>query len=185
MHGLESVLDAALGLQGAPNLWQMILRSMVVYIMSIALIRVGNDKRMMGRHSSFDMILAVIFGSVMSRAVNGSAPFFQTFAAGGVFIVAHWLLAAVTLRNRRAETWLKGVPKLLVRDGEILDEAMKRGLISRADLMESLRSNGGIRSTGELSAAWLEGNGEISVIRKTDVPMPPGGTPTSPEKAGQ
>lgn len=164
MHPLRTWLDGLLGLQGGPNLWQMGLRALIIYLMSILLIRLGSDKRLMGRHAPFDIILAVIFGSVMSRAINGSAPFFQTVGAGAVFIAAHWALALLSYRFRTLEVMLKGKPKILIRDGSVEIGAMRSAAISEADLQEALFVKGKAMSPGEVALARLECNGEISVF---------------------
>jgi uncharacterized membrane protein YcaP (DUF421 family) len=164
MHPLQSFLNGMLGLDSGPNLWQMGLRTVVIYLMSVLLIRVGSDKRMLGRHAPFDIILSVIFGSVMSRAINGSAPFFQTIGVGAVFILAHWILAILSFRFRGLEILLKGKPKILVREGKIESEAMRSAAISDADLQEALFMKGKAMSAEEVALARLECNGEISVF---------------------
>lgn len=49
------------------------VRTVVVYVVSLVLVRLGN-KRFMAQASAFDLIVAIMLGSVMSRAINGSAP---------------------------------------------------------------------------------------------------------------
>jgi uncharacterized membrane protein YcaP (DUF421 family) len=164
MHPLQSLLNSLLGLEAGPNLWQMGLRTLVIYLMSILLIRVGGDKRMLGRHAPFDIILSVIFGSVMSRAINGSAPFFQTIGVGFVFILAHRVLAILSYRYRGLEVLLKGKPKVLIREGVSDAEAMRASAISDADLQEALFMKGKAMSPAEVALARLECNGEISVF---------------------
>jgi uncharacterized membrane protein YcaP (DUF421 family) len=164
MHPLQSLLNGLLGLDAGPNLWQMGLRTVVIYLMSILLIRVGSDKRMLGRHAPFDIILSVIFGSVMSRAINGSAPFFQTIGIGFVFILSHRVLALLSFRYRGLEVLLKGKAKVLIREGAIDADAMRASAISDADLQEALFMKGKAMSPDEVALARLECNGEISVF---------------------
>jgi hypothetical protein len=37
----------------------------------------------MSKATAFDVIAAIMLGSIMSRAINGSAPFLPTLVAGG------------------------------------------------------------------------------------------------------
>ncbi|MBW8888195.1 MAG: DUF421 domain-containing protein [Fibrobacteres bacterium] len=164
MHPLQSWLNGLFGLDGGPNLWQMALRTLVIYLMSILLIRIGGDKRMLGRHAPFDIILSVIFGSVMSRAINGSAPFFQTIGVGFVFILIHRILALLAFRYRGMEVLLKGKPVVLIREGAIDSGAMRATAISDADLQEALFMKGKAMKPEEVALARLECNGEISVF---------------------
>lgn len=110
------------------------------------------------------MILGIIFGSVMSRAVNGSAPFFQTIGVGAAFIVIHWIFSAMAFRLPALAFVLKGRPRPLVRDGEMLRPNLKRALISDGDLAGALRVNGQRMDAAQVKLAQLECNGEISVI---------------------
>jgi uncharacterized membrane protein YcaP (DUF421 family) len=54
-------------------------------------VRLGS-KRFLGQTSAFDTIVGIMLGSIMSRAINSSAPFFPTLIAG-VVLVGHACLA--------------------------------------------------------------------------------------------
>src|SRR5690606_41879954 len=84
---LEEVRDALEGLLGLGRnageieVTQMMLRAGVVYAATLLVVRLGS-KRLMGRATAFDIILGIMIGSVMSRAINGSAGVGATLAAG-------------------------------------------------------------------------------------------------------
>src|SRR5690348_8778006 len=61
----------------------MALRTIVVFAFTLAIVRLGS-KRFLGEASPFDFIVGIMLGSVMSRAINGSAPFFPTLVSGTV-----------------------------------------------------------------------------------------------------
>src|SRR4051812_22382324 len=110
MNEIWSYLDRALGLGlEAKDLGagQMSLRAFVVFIIAIAIIRVG-DKRFMGRSSALDVMLGIVFGSVVSRAINGNAPFFATLTASFVLVAMHWVVAAIAFRSHRFGRVVKG-----------------------------------------------------------------------------
>lgn len=62
---------------------QMALRTIVVYIFTLAIIRIGS-KRFLGRTSALDIVVGIMLGSIMSRGINGSTPFVPTLVAGAV-----------------------------------------------------------------------------------------------------
>jgi uncharacterized membrane protein YcaP (DUF421 family) len=161
---MKPFLDQIFGLQGGSNVWQMAMRAAVIYLMSVLLIRAGSDKRLMGKHAPFDMILAIIFGSVMSRAVNGSAPFFQTIGVGAVFVLLHWIFSVWAFRSRAMRALLQGRPLVLVRDGEIQRKNLDKALITDEELKEALRIHGKLFDPRAAKLAQQECNGEISVI---------------------
>jgi uncharacterized membrane protein YcaP (DUF421 family) len=59
---------------------------------------------------------------------------------------------------------LKGTPRLLVKNGEILWDAMKKSNISRQDLTQNVRSKNNSEDIGSIKKAYLERSGDISVI---------------------
>ena len=160
----------ALGL-GAEDLgvWQMALRAAVVYVAAVLMIRVG-EKRFMGKNTAFDVILGIVFGSVVSRAVTGNAPFFPTLFAGFVLVGLHWVFAAVAFRSDRFGALVKGRERVLVEGGEVRRENMRKSHISERDLREALRLRGQITDPAEAESAHFERSGDISVIPRRREP---------------
>lgn len=150
----------------------MAVRSVVVYAGTLALVHLG-QKRFLGRSSAFDFLVALMMGSVMSRAINAGAPLIPTFAAGGALVGMHWLLAALSMRSQRFAFLFKGRPRLLVRDGKPIEEEMRRHHIGQHDLHEAMRSGGKITRVEQIAEAHLERNGNISIIPRKERPEGP------------
>jgi uncharacterized membrane protein YcaP (DUF421 family) len=142
---------------------QMGLRAAVVYLAWLAAVRFA-DKRLLGKFSPFDLVLAVILGAVLGRAINGSSPFFETMGAGAVLVGMHWVFAIFSARSHGFGKLVKGEERLIVWNGEIRRGEMRKHNLSEHDLMEMLRLNGNIADPADVAAAYLERNGEISVI---------------------
>ncbi|MEY2428222.1 MAG: hypothetical protein QOJ40_1107, partial [Verrucomicrobiota bacterium] len=60
---------------------QMSLRAVIVFLISLITVRFAH-KRFLSSMSAFDALLGFILASMLSRAINGSAPFFQTLGTG-------------------------------------------------------------------------------------------------------
>lgn len=140
----------------------MMLRALVVYAVALVVVRVGHS-RFMGRNTAFDLILAIMLGSVMSRAITGQSPLLPTIAASLVLILAHALLSELAFRVKGFGRFVKGMPVALVRDGEIDWRAMRRTAITLHDLEEAVRMRGH-EHLADVRLAMLERNGSISVI---------------------
>ena len=167
---VSGFFDAALGLSGETiTTWQMALRAALVYVAALALVRVG-DKRFLGKSTAFDVILAIILGSVVSRAINSTDAFFQTLVAGLVLVGLHWAMAAIAFHSDSFGTVFKGSERTLVRDGEVLRDALARSHLSERDLAGALRRNASVRDVTEVELACLERSGEISVIKRGSGP---------------
>jgi uncharacterized membrane protein YcaP (DUF421 family) len=168
MEQLKQALNWAIGLEleGKDiNALQMSLRAVLVFIIAIILLRIGN-KRFMGKNTALDVMLGIVFGSTVSRAITGNAPFFPTLVASLVLVLMHWTLAALAFRANGFGRMVKGRDRLLVRDGEIQWEEMRKGHITEDDLKEAMRNQGKPPEIKEVKAAHLERNGDISIITK-------------------
>ncbi|HSJ99878.1 MAG TPA: YetF domain-containing protein [Kofleriaceae bacterium] len=158
-------IQHAFGL-GADSLtpWQLALRAVLVYVFAIALAKLG-EKRFMGKNTAFDMILGIMLGSVLSRAITTSdMSMFMTLAAGAFLVGLHWLFAVGSFYSEWFGALVKGRPRTLIRDGEIDWDNMRRSHISRGDLELALRTAGKLTKPEEVKVASFERSGEISVI---------------------
>lgn len=156
--------------EGDLNIHQMALRAAIIYVAALAMVRWG-DKRFLGKSTAFDVILGVILGSVVSRAITGQSPFIATVVAGFVLVVLHWLFAKVALGWSGFSAAVKGDTRVLVRDGEIDWAAMRRSDMGRNDLLAALRANGGVEDPGRVKEARLERSGDVSVIQAPREPQ--------------
>ncbi len=166
------ILDRMLGLgvaQCSLTLEHMFWRSIVVYLLTIFLIRLGQG-RIIGRPTSFDLALVLIFGGVVSKAITGSSPFLATLFAGCILIALHWLFSLITVYSGFWGALLKGRPQILIKDGEIQWRTLQKNRVSQRDLMSALRLNGKVTDTQEVKLAVLERNGDISVIAMPQKP---------------
>ena len=152
-----------LGLEGKElTALHMALRAFLVFVLSIAMLKVG-DKRFMGKSTAFDVFLGIVFGSTVSRAITGNAPFFPALAAGLVLVLLHWAFAAIAFRSHAFGKLVKGRNRVLVRDGEILWGEMRKAHVTERDLEEALRGEGEEPDVRRVREANLERNGDISV----------------------
>lgn len=167
MEGTTQAAAFLLGL-GAETLtvWQMAVRAVVVYVIAIAVVRLGK-KRFMGRATAFDLILVIVLGSMISRVITGSTSFFPGLAAVATLVAMHWLFSAIGVRWQAFNVLVKGHARLLVRDGQVDWEEMRRTHLTEDDLWEDLRAKG-VSNLGEIAEAHLERSGQVSVLKRKD-----------------
>ena len=147
---------------------QMCVRAAVVYVAAVVMIRVAR-RRFMGRNSAIDVVVAITFGSTLSRGLTGNVPLGPVLAASAVLVGLDWLLAAVAARSDGFDRWVKGAAVELVRDGRPQADRMRAAAVSERDLAESLRLQGKTDDLSDVARASLERNGTVSVI-KADPP---------------
>ncbi|WP_299755227.1 YetF domain-containing protein [uncultured Pontibacter sp.] len=146
--------------------WQMSARAVGVFIAALLIIRVGNH-RIFGKNSAFDIVLGIIYGSILSRAITGNAPFWPTIAAAFTLVMLHKLLATFAFHSDFGiGDFIKGRPKALVKDGKLQKEAMEESSVTKNDLKEAIRSSGSYAGVDDIKYAYLERSGKISVVLK-------------------
>jgi uncharacterized membrane protein YcaP (DUF421 family) len=169
---LVDALTSLLGLGLAPEELgggQMALRAIAIYVYMLVLTRLGS-KRILGKATAFDIILGIMIGSVMSRAINGSAAFVPTLVGGAVLIGAHRLFAIASYHTSWFGKLVKGEPLLLVRDGRVQPEGMRSASLTERDLEEAFRLRGIEPDAEHVERAYLERSGRISVIARKEPP---------------
>jgi uncharacterized membrane protein YcaP (DUF421 family) len=142
---------------------QMALRTIAIYTFTLAIVRLGS-KRFLGQASAFDTIVGIMLGSVMSRAINGSAPFLPTLGAGAVLIGMHWLLALLSFHLDWFGPLVKGNPVLLIKNGDVQEYGILRAGITKHDLTQALREQTKQTDPAKIKLAYLERDGGISII---------------------
>src|SRR3981189_3928720 len=85
METLSGIAESLLGLSEKAEgltLAQVALRAFLVYGALIGFVRLGK-KRFLSQATAFDAILVILIGSIASRGVSGTAPFFSSELAAG------------------------------------------------------------------------------------------------------
>jgi uncharacterized membrane protein YcaP (DUF421 family) len=141
------------------------VRSLIIFIVGIALVRIG-DRRSLSEKTAFDAVFIVLIGSMLSRAINGTGPFFITIASGVVLMLIHRGCAFGACKWHSFGKLLKGEAITVVRNGEVDWKQLKRALVSKHDFEEDLRLDGKTADIGTIQLARLERSGDISFIKK-------------------
>ncbi|HJV40535.1 DUF421 domain-containing protein [Caulobacter sp.] len=152
---------------GDATVAQLCARAVILFLFGVVCIRIAG-RRTFSQITPLDIIVAIIVGSNLSRAMTGKAPFFGGLAATLVVVVLHRLIAMATLRWSALTQLFKGAPVRLVQDGIVDRPAMRRHAISQADLEEGLRMEQ-VEAIEDVRLATLEAGGKISVVRRRDV----------------
>lgn len=162
-QGLAVLLGLGSG-AGTIDAGQAAARAALIYVAVLGLIRLGK-KRFLGRGTPFDVVIAVMIGSIAARAIVGGSPILPSLAAMAMLIALHWLFSWGAMRSRAIGFLVKGRNRVLVRDGVIDWDAMAREHLSVHDLEEDLRERG-LDSLDRIAMVRIERNGRLSFIEK-------------------
>lgn len=149
---------------------EMMLRGTAVYWTVLILLRLAG-RREVGSLGTADLIVVVMVADAAGNALTGGS----SSVSDGLVVVATIVLWSVLL-NRAAyyspflHRLLEPERVCLVKDGRILRAGLRSEQISRGELMEHLRLEG-VESVAEVKRAYIEANGQFSVIKTgSDVP---------------
>jgi uncharacterized membrane protein YcaP (DUF421 family) len=143
--------------------WQECLRATVIFAYGLLLMR-ATGRRTFGRWSALDIVMSIILGSSLSRALTGSAPLGGTLAAMTLIMVLHWVLARAASSSPRFSALVEGMPVALARAGARDETTMQSYSVSQSDLEEALRGRG-VQNLADTRLVMLEPSGKISVLK--------------------
>jgi uncharacterized membrane protein YcaP (DUF421 family) len=163
---MEQVLIEIFGVQNHLSSAQEAARAVLIFAYGLALLRLSGP-RMFGHWSALDIVISIMVGSALARAMTGSAPLVGTMVAAAVMALLHVALAHGVARDARLARFVEGEAVTLIDRGRIDHRARKRNRISDADLREALREHGidGEAKVGNIKRMTLEPSGKLSVVK--------------------
>ncbi len=103
-------------MQNELSVVQILVRCILIYIIGIALVRIGK-KRFLGKIAAFDTILAIILGSLLSRAITDTDYFLKILAACLLLILLHRVFSLIAAHSEKFGGWIKGHDRVILRAG--------------------------------------------------------------------
>jgi len=167
MNTFSELLQSLLGMSTQPKeltFLQVSVRGVVVFIATLVMVRLSS-KRSLAEKTAFDAVLVVIIGSMLSRAINGSAAFLPTLGSGFVLVLLHRLFGFTAFYSHAFGIVLKGKPAVLVQNGRLQHKNMLWNHISEHDLQEDMRLEAKTDDLSKIKTARVERSGDISFIK--------------------
>jgi uncharacterized membrane protein YcaP (DUF421 family) len=145
----------------------IVLRATVIFLALYAVVRLMG-KRELGQMTPFELIVLVVIGDLIQQGVTQN-DFSMTGAIIAVSTIAFWALVFSWLSylSPLAERLLEGEPRVIVRDGELLDANLRRSRLTRSEIESEMRL-AGIGSMGDIAWGILEPRGKISFIQRSE-----------------
>jgi uncharacterized membrane protein YcaP (DUF421 family) len=158
------VLEQVFGGNGHLSWAQECARATVIFLYGLALVRLAG-RRVFGKWSALDIIVSIVAGSSLSRALTGGAALGGTIAATTLLMIFHWTLAHLAARSARLSQLLEGRQHCLGQHGRVDVRKLLQHAVSEADLNEALRSSK-LDAVSGARLIVLEPSGKISVLGK-------------------
>ena len=143
----------------------IVIRASIVFVLLFVLLRVIG-KRQLGQMTPFEFVGLIVLGDFVQQAVTHS-DFSITAAMLAVMTFAFWSLVFgwLSYRSKWARGMFESQPRVLVKDGKVLDEARAHDLLPEEEILSEMRL-AGIEKLSQVKWAILEPSGKISFIQK-------------------
>lgn len=138
------------------------------YIAIILFLRVSG-KRTLSKWNSFDFVITIAFGSILSAIIlaKEATPFLQATLAFGLLVLYQFLLTWLSVRSSIIQKLIKSEPSLLLYKGQFRTPTLKSQRVAEGEVLAAIRSQG-IGDVTQVGAVILETDGSFSVIKNLE-----------------
>ncbi|WP_242928333.1 DUF421 domain-containing protein [Pontibacter vulgaris] len=143
-----------------------VIRGVIVYFFLLLIFRISG-KRTLSEATVFDFVLLLIISETTQQALLAD----DYSITNGFLLITTLLIVDVGMslfkqRFTAVEKILDGVPLIIIDNGKMLKERMKKSRVNESDIMESARELQGLENLDQIKYAILEKDGKITIIPK-------------------
>lgn len=145
----------------------IVLRATAMFVVLFALLRLLG-KRELGQLTPFELVVLVVMGDLIQQGVTHN-DFSVTGATLAICTFAFWgvVLSWLSYLFPRLKNPLEGRPQIVIRDGRLCEENLRRDRLTRAEIESEMRL-AGIAHIEQVAWAILEPQGKVSFIKRGD-----------------
>jgi uncharacterized membrane protein YcaP (DUF421 family) len=155
--------EQAMLVQEWSDVWRVAVVAVAIYPALIIVLRVSG-KRTLAKMNAFDLVVTVALGSTLATILLSRDVALAEGLAALILLVTLQLVATwLAVRSRTLRGLLKSEPTLLLRDGHLLPEALRRQRVTDGEIHQAIRSQG-IGDVRKVAAVVLETDGSFSVV---------------------
>ena len=115
-----------------------------------------------------DFVAAITLGAITANlAFNIKESFWDLTFSLIIFSGVLYIFTFAAIKSRKARSWLSGKPTVVIENGKILEQNLKKLRLTLDTLNQELREKD-IFDIEEVEFAVLELNGKLSVLRKPE-----------------
>lgn len=129
-------------------------------------------KTQISQITPFDFISAIVLGELLGNAIyDEEVKIWSIIYALALWTILMLLVQKITQKFRRTRKLIEGEPAIIIRNGQIDFDVIKREKIDVNELLSILRQKGAF-SIREIEFAILEQSGDISVLKRSKYSSP-------------
>jgi uncharacterized membrane protein YcaP (DUF421 family) len=144
------------------------LFTLTIYVFLILAFRLVG-RRQLGQLTVIDLVIILIMGSAVETAmVNGNLSLPAGLISASTLLLANAVVNALAHRFNWFRRLVSPPPVLLISQGQIIEEHLKRQGLTHDDLLEAIRERG-VADIKDVKFAVLEEDGEINVVTSATI----------------
>jgi uncharacterized membrane protein YcaP (DUF421 family) len=145
----------------------LFLRTILTYFIVFLMLRLMG-KREIGKLSVFDLVISIMIAEIAVFVIEDTdKPLLDGILPMVTLVGIQILIAYITLKSLWLRKAIDGVPSIIIDNGKIQRDEMKRQRYNLNDLMLQLRQNH-VTDVGDVAFAILETTGKLTVVKKDD-----------------
>lgn len=146
-----------------------IIRALAVYGFLLVVFRI-TGKRSLAQITTFDAVLLLIISEAVQQAlIDGDESMTNGFLIVITLLAADIALSVATIRSSKIDKFVNDAPLLLIEDGRMHEDRLKKSRVSADDIIEHARELRGLERLDQIKYAVLERNGTVTVIPKEGI----------------
>lgn len=149
---------------------EIFFRTVFLYIFILVVFRLMG-KREVGELSIMDLVVFVLIAECVAFALEDvDKPVIQNVFPIIILLVIQYINSLFTLKSKKIRDVIDGDPSLIIRDGVIDQEEMRKQRYNLDDLFQQMREER-VPSVQQIDYAFLEPSGKLSIFLKSDDPL--------------
>lgn len=143
----------------------IIFRTLFLYALIILIFR-AMGKREIGELSILDLVVFIMIAEMAVISIEDpKVSLFRSILPMLVLLVIQIVMAFISLKSKKFRDVVEGKPIVIINDGKIDEEEMRKQRYNFDDLLLQLREKN-VRNIADVEFAILETSGKLSVFEK-------------------
>lgn len=144
----------------------LIIRTTILYL-TVVLVMKLMGKRQVGQLQPFELVVIITISAMAAIAMqNVGVPLINSIVPIFTIMVLQVVLSFINLKSEKARGIICGKPSIVVENGKIVEEELRKLRYNINDLLEQLRAKNYF-NIADVEYAILETNGQLSVLSKS------------------
>lgn len=148
------------------EIYQTALHS-IIFVSALFVLARFMGKKQIAQLTFFDYVIGISIGSIAAQsAVDPAIHYTEGIVGSIIFTLFSIVLSIISTKSYKGRKMLDGTPTVLIENGKIIENGLKKTKLNVNDLLEECRLKNAF-DIAEIEFAILETSGKLSVLLKS------------------